>query len=430
MHTKAGCARGRILRLREATMAWWSKRISLSYWTTLKPSSYKFTMSLRCWKEHTCIGCSGAYAYELMRRVEGTGRTAEQAQAAARAAARRTMERDTDLEPCPMCGLYQPDMIAQGRAKVDKAIFCIAFIVFPIILLLRCSDAVQSDIATWTATVACALGALGLCATDLHNPNRDTQANRLLAQQRVTAGSIRSTPGRTNVRVDEGVQPRRSMLELGALCMALAAVVAAAAPELVRSNRHWPLNAEAYPPVVGPGDTTRVYMPQKITSVKGYWDGRASVQLRDPAQPSGHIELPATTNHDSWGSTIYAKSREKSTKSSPWVSFTLPGNPELAGKTVECDLHLDIKYPQLSDSSSWTKQRESMHHLVSLRLGPPDCSASYRTLWWEATAGGMIALLASSLLLLSVAERLRRTAKPTRMYVGQASLPKHPQIVD
>ena len=79
--------------------------------------TYTSTLQIRCWKHHKCIGCNGSYAYEFIRKITGTGRTAEKATAASKANAEKALKRDTDLHPCPTCGLYQPDMIGQRRAK-------------------------------------------------------------------------------------------------------------------------------------------------------------------------------------------------------------------------------------------------------------------------------------------------------------------------
>ena len=70
-----------------------------------------------CWKQHSCVGCGGVFRY-LMRRVLG-GRGASRA-SAARAAARaasRAKRSQVDLQPCPQCGLYQPDMVGFRRAR-------------------------------------------------------------------------------------------------------------------------------------------------------------------------------------------------------------------------------------------------------------------------------------------------------------------------
>ena len=55
-------------------------------------------------------------------------------------------------------------------------------------------------------------------------------------------------------------------------------------------SKGWPLNDETYPPVVGPGDQVRVYMNQKITSIKSYWKGDAQVTLTDTVRPEQPME--------------------------------------------------------------------------------------------------------------------------------------------
>jgi hypothetical protein len=80
-------------------------------------TTYTSTIQLRCWKQHTCVACGGGYRYELIRVIRGSARSAEGARAAAQKNFQKTLATDTDLQPCPTCGLHQPDMIGQRRAK-------------------------------------------------------------------------------------------------------------------------------------------------------------------------------------------------------------------------------------------------------------------------------------------------------------------------
>src|SRR5438105_3171170 len=80
-------------------------------------TTYKSTIEVRCWKEHTCVNCGGTFAYLFVRKVTGRAPTAEAATTCARAAALKAIQNEVDLHPCPACGLYQPDMVGAKRAR-------------------------------------------------------------------------------------------------------------------------------------------------------------------------------------------------------------------------------------------------------------------------------------------------------------------------
>ena len=79
--------------------------------------TYTSTIAVSCWKEHTCIRCGAVYAYEFVRNIKGQGSTEAKASLKAQAAADKAIRRDVDMQPCPTCGLYQPDMVGQQRAR-------------------------------------------------------------------------------------------------------------------------------------------------------------------------------------------------------------------------------------------------------------------------------------------------------------------------
>jgi hypothetical protein len=167
--------------------------------------------------------------------------------------------------------------------------------------------------------------------------------------------------------------------------------------------------------VVGPGDETRIYMEDKIQSLKGYWRGDPHVVLSAPGKPS--INIQATTNQNGWGSSIYAKSSEKSSSSTPWCKLSLPETPELAGQSLECNIDLDVQYPRAYGSKNFETEQRSMHRSATLHLAPPGAGGRYDAFWWQGTVGGMLLLLVCGQILRASARALERRANPTRLYV-------------
>ncbi len=68
--------------------------------------TYTSTIQIRCWKHHKCVGCDGSYAYEFVRKITGTGSSAEKASATANKNAQKAIERDTDLHPAPRADFF------------------------------------------------------------------------------------------------------------------------------------------------------------------------------------------------------------------------------------------------------------------------------------------------------------------------------------
>ena len=64
-------------------------------------TTYTSTVQLRCWKQHTCVGCGGSYLYELIRTIQGSAGNADAARANAQKNVQKAIARDTDLHPCP-----------------------------------------------------------------------------------------------------------------------------------------------------------------------------------------------------------------------------------------------------------------------------------------------------------------------------------------
>src|SRR5436190_10541170 len=114
----------------------------------LMARTYTSTIEARAWKEHTCLNCGSVFSYLLVRKVTGNSGNATKAEELARKNAGIAMQTQVDEHPCPTCGLVQPDMIGQRRAKQHKVIFWIALLAFILLLILRVSYAVQANTLT------------------------------------------------------------------------------------------------------------------------------------------------------------------------------------------------------------------------------------------------------------------------------------------
>ena len=173
-------------------------------------------------------------------------------------------------------------------------------------------------------------------------------------------------------------------IAFGLLFVGIAAVASAEAARLVAG---WPWNSNADPVFAGPGDQVAIYLPDEITSIKGYWNGKATVELLN-AQELGlaKARLPAISKEEKWGSFLLGRGSKRQ-KSQLWAGVTVPPNPELAGKTMRMHITLDVKYPTSKGLMSFADEGQTFQHTAELRLAPPHAGLKYRWLWWGGGAG-------------------------------------------
>jgi hypothetical protein len=378
-------------------------------------TTYTSTIEVRCWKQHTCVGCGGNYRYQLVRSVKGSAGSAEGARAAAQKQVQKTLATDTDLQPCPTCGLHQPDMVAQRRAKRHWIMFWCMLAAAALVLILVAAHVIQFYVGTYFAAFLCVVAAALSLSAELWNPNRDLAQNRQRAGDLVSRGVIQQqqpVPAPPPQGVEQHARPAAAPLSIAALVVLGLAFIAALVPDVARLAQGWPANEDAYPPVVGPGDEARVYMKQSISSIKGYWRGQPQVVLKDGDRK---ITAKATTNDNNWGGTIYAKSSEKSTSSTPWVAVTIPNDKKLAGKKLGCDIELAVEYPASMGSSSFQTTSTKMHRSVRLDLAPAGAGGSYEGLWWGGTGAALVVVLIAGLMLVGATRALRARAPATQV---------------
>ena len=371
--------------------------------------TYTSTAVVRCAKEHTCAGCGTAYEYELVRTVKGSSRRSpEAATRQARAAVDRTVRRAVNAEACPACGLVQPDMVGQQRYARHLWVAAVAVVAAVVVLCIRGADNLAAIPATWILAAIAAVAAVAFLFVEAIDPNHDVDGNRQRAEGRAALGDVRVTAagratGGSSPWADAPgrVRPRWPLLAI----LAFAPVVAVL-PEVVRAARAWPANPACYPPVVGPGDATRVYFNQTITSVKGYFRGTSETTVQADASPP--VPVPSSTADNDWGSSISVKDGEKSNQTRPWVELTMPTDPALAGRTVDCVAKLSLEYPVIgAGETSFNTYAATLVEHFPIRLGPARSGAAYDTTWWAAsgTAAGLLALGGAALAL--AAHRLR-----------------------
>ncbi|MCE9547450.1 MAG: hypothetical protein K8T25_18415 [Planctomycetia bacterium] len=278
------------------------------------------TVDVRCWKQRTCTACGGVFSYIFARKIAGMGPTREAAAAAMEANAVKQVMTDASSHPCPTCGLYQPDMVAARRVTAQGWLFAVSIPAMLLLLILNVSNTVQDNlIVPAAAGIMVVVGLLQL-VFDARRPNRDLEANRQLAQRSIERQLLRvDTPGRAQQGMEVPWSTQGSMGSLNAmgapsvagvssstgggvvpLALFVIGLTAVLVPPIVRESRGWPFNPVAFPPIVGPGDSTRFYTQHSLRSIDGKFRAEADA-VATPKGGGAEFPLVAKSNQDNWG---------------------------------------------------------------------------------------------------------------------------------
>ncbi len=387
-------------------------------------TTYSSTININVWKEHTCVRCGRVFRYLFQRKKTGQGATPDKASAAAHAAVVKALAHETDLHPCPGCGLYQPDMIGARKARRHGWMILVTLVCVGLPLILYAADVLT---ASATAFLTAGLGA-GVVfiqwLIDRANPNRDLEGNHHLALMRVEKGELWVPQERQTVsEVDEDVTGSGwTSGHSTAYLMMFLGLLAFLSPELVRTVMGWRANPDWVPLVAGPGDEPYVYFPDKIISVKGWWRGLPDVKVAN-WQELGlkGPQLPASSQADNWPrDKINISSKESKTSTNTvWVRIRVPPDAKLEGKTLDLNLAMLVDYPEMAGADHFNNRERfpirPMHK--SLVLSGSGAGAQYRSWWWGGFLGGAFLLVVPGIALMTLSNNLRRRALPTNIFV-------------
>ncbi len=411
-------------------------------------TTYTETVDVKVWKQHECARCGASFRYLFKRRKTGQGKTPAAAIRAANQAVVKALKFEVDMQPCPGCGLYQPDMIAPRQARAHWWTFAPSVPVFLLLLLLVTSASSGSafgadlgkllpDLLVFrtAALIAAALAGIFTLAhlvIDAINPNSNLDANLKLAHKRVRARKLWVV--REDTRQPPETQIGRGITGVHALCylLLLTGVLAFLVPEAVRLHGGMIGNPGWYPEVVGPGEEACVYFPGTINSIKWMWHGavQATVEnapeVGEAAQPAGPakqlrpappVHLAARAKADNWGGTIKIdSSTERNTRTRLWAYVRLPDDPSLAGKALRLRIDMDVVYPVSADFLGWEEKTEHRTETATLNVSAGRAAATYVQAWWFGFLAGILLMLLSGALLAVASRAYRKKALPTRTY--------------
>jgi len=382
---------------------------------------YKATQKVECWKEHTCIRCGSTFRYLFKIKKTGRGQTKSAAEAAAHNAVVRALDNDVEMQPCPSCGLYQPDMVGDDLATNQG---CVLIPVAALVIILTFVAALASFgvfalplyLLTWIAVGVCMLGALAHLWVARRNPNRNMEANREKAQEQILKKSLKLVkPGQAEQSL---AAPEPWQISSGhklAFLLLFLGIGIVATAEITRLASGWPLNRTCDPVVVGPGDDSCVYLPHEVNSIKGLWHGSASVAVLN-AKELGltNEQLPAVSKSSTWGERIIGK--HVSSENSPiWTSVTIPDTADLAGKDMRLHIEMQVRYPAAHGLRSFQDEQQDFEDAVDLHLASPHAGILYRALWWGGWMIGGALVVLMGLRLRQLENRRKQDAQPAKV---------------
>lgn len=378
-------------------------------------TTYTQTVEVSVWKEHKCAKCATVYRYLFKRQMKGEGGSEQAAARAAEQAVVHALENEVDLHPCPECGLFQPDMVASQRHTRHLWTFLASLPVYLVLLIL-----VLCDILTLSSTAVVATGFAVLFAA-AHigiasvNPNSDLEANRKQGRRLAKNGDIWVPEDKQPAELaDKAIGSGVGTGHYACYAMLAGAVLAFFLPMGLRLALGMKTNANLYPEVAGPGDSPYLYFPNKLNSVKSYWSATPAITIENAKDLGVSPTMGGTSKTDTWGTSISVKSNEKNGSFIPWVRLQIPSDANLAGKTLQLRISLNIRSPKLS-GNSFIDSNDTVQHAATIQLSGSGAGGMFRTLFWVGFLGGTALLCGAGGLLLVVTNQFRQQAKKTKI---------------
>lgn len=388
-------------------------------------TTYTSTLDISVRKQHACLGCGSKYSYILARKIKGTGGTEEAAAQNAQKLAINALENDVDQHACPICGLFQPDMVAKTRSSRLFWGGMLGLVGLGITLILGLAQFVTISQAAILATGIVFVTFLIMTWGSFYNPNRLPTNNVPGSEMNLHSGKLQLDE-RAQVTAPPMVDQYFAIgsLNLVSLAFVLAALVTVLMPVILSIVLGWPKNPAWAPEVVGPGDEACFYFRDQLTSCKGMWNGSASAQVVNQDGGNALAGLSARTKNSHWGQRISGKS-VSNTSNHMFAYVTIPEQAELAGKTVTLSIATNVHYP-LKEGRSFTDHSSSFSEQTTLRLASPGAGALYARLFW---GGHLIALAVLGIawwLTSSACKQLKSNALPTLIIPLQTPIPTSP----
>lgn len=338
------------------------------------------------WVHRVCVGCGATYEF-VHAQVTATG--VGGSIMVLEALVNGTTNSFMNEPPCPACGCRRPAVISRWKRARHLFLAIGLLPVSVVVFLFGWGPGITGATYATTAIILAVVSAIALFAhalVALADLNRNREANRAAAEELIDRRRMEVV---ADQNPDRAIGEPRVVARNAVPLLAVGAVglLLMLPPFLLRWTGDWPIAAGTKPEVVCPGDTVRVWLPDRIDAVKGHWRGnpRATVTAADPSRP---VAVAATAQRESWGDTISGKNLS-STQPNLWADVTLPDDPALAGRTVEVRVDMTVEYP-FAFGAGFENRTAEAGVTRSYTLAAKGESAKYTVSYWLAGVGVLL----------------------------------------
>ena len=348
--------------------------------------THHVSASAYCHKEHTCVTCSTVFRYRMHRAYTSKASSIDEGKKNARSMLECLFKNQSDKHPCPVCGLYQPEMFRRKESTIHLLTLVLTLGLF--ISLAGTSHYFQLTyfITTVLAMVIASLAVTVHLVASSVEPNLYLEQNLKIADEEVRQGELQIVNSGVNPTPNRMGVPKFK-LGLGARVLFCAfSVFVFQAGDVLRIASGWSYNEDWYPPIVGQGDQSRFYMGHRL-SIKKLWCGQnPSVDILNASElgvPGSSIQA-RTQDTKAWSQEILIKKGdEMESRANFYVELLMQDNQlsNLNGKTLHLDLSLSTLYPVSDTDKKFHEEGFSARQQTQLRLSPPGSGALYQRVW-------------------------------------------------
>lgn len=360
-------------------------------------TNYQATVRINCWKQIECVGCGGTYRYKFVDRVSGSSqKSPAAAQKAAEKLATTNIEMAFEQRPCPWCGCLQSSMVGQTKDKYHFYLSVALLVLSGVVIgfgFTPSATLVTYSAAGWLVGGLSVLGLILHAVIARWNPNDDRAANRGVAHRLVARGEMKAV-AKADADLAEGPPRVRSRAAVPLLVLAAVGTLAAFTPAVSKLAGGWPTADGTKPEVVGPGEKVRVWFPEQIESLGGYWSGRPSAKAECEGRP---IFVQVESSETTWKYWRSGGNSPRNSSTNLWADVTMPNDPALVGKTVEVTVDLRAEYPW-AVGNGYDSRKTEARRTARYTLAPPGTSAAYWKLYWLVPGGAAVFTVAGFLL--------------------------------
>jgi hypothetical protein len=290
-----------------------------------------------------------------------------------------------ELVPCPTCGVIRPEAIRDNRPRWHRRMSYIGLFFILIGWVTVSSGAMTRDTAGTILAVALGMIGLGHVWFLLNPPGGNLEENRKYAALHVTRKTILVTQAGDLKRFRE--PNHLSALHVGLVALLMLAPLASLGALGLRMLNGWPINANASPYVVSPGDTIVCNIRTRdLASVGRKWTGKGRIKLDNANEFEKEIEFEVTTHETDWSNGIYVTRRNvRQSIHQLGTRVTIPADAALEGKTLRMFVEVDVTYPTLD----WDEDgmlaifddEQKFSQLYIVKLAPQGASTLYRNVF-------------------------------------------------